>query len=66
MSEHFDFVNAIVLNDDELLVINGGTDAVNCGFGCGVGCGGNCGENCFGCTPPEKPVTPTPNKGNPT
>ena len=40
MSKSLELVNAIVLRDDELLVINGGQDVVTCGAGCGVGCGG--------------------------
>lgn len=61
MSKSFDSINVIVLNDDELLVINGGQNEVTCGAGCGVGCGGGCGDNCMGCpveTPdPEEPFT---------
>lgn len=49
MSKSFEFINAIVLKDDELLVVNGGQNEVNCGAGCGVGCGGGCGEDCMGC-----------------
>lgn len=49
MSKSFEFINAIVLKDDELLVVNGGQNEVNCGAGCGVGCGGGCGEGCMGC-----------------
>lgn len=49
MKRSFEFINAIVLKDDELLVINGGQNEVTCGAGCGVGCGGGCGEGCMGC-----------------
>lgn len=49
MSKSFELINAIVLNDDELLVINGGKDVITCGAGCGVGCGGGCGQGCMGC-----------------
>lgn len=49
MSKPFEFLNAIVLKDDELLVVNGGQNVVTCGAGCGVGCGGGCGEGCMGC-----------------
>lgn len=65
MSEPSEFINAIVLKDDELLVINGGKNAVTCGDGCGVGCGGDCGLGCQGCKPVEPPVTPPSNPGNP-
>lgn len=49
MSKSFEFINAIVLKDDELLVVNGGQNEVTCGSGCGVGCGGGCGAGCMGC-----------------
>lgn len=62
MSEPFEFLNAIVLKDDELLMIYGGKETVNCGFGCGVGCGGQCGESCLGCKPPTPPDPPEPPK----
>lgn len=64
MSEFLEFVNAIVLKDDELLVINGGQTPVTCGDGCGVGCGGYCGAGCSGCKPSDSPITPPP-PGNP-
>ncbi len=49
MNKSVDFIDAIALNDDELLVINGGQNEVTCGAGCGVGCGGGCGQGCSGC-----------------
>lgn len=49
MGKSFELINAIVLKDDELLVINGGHTEVTCGAGCGVGCGGGCGSGCMGC-----------------
>ena len=58
MDKTFEFTSAIVLNDDELLVINGGQNVVTCGAGGGVGCGGGCGEGCMGCQKSEEPVTP--------
>lgn len=66
MSKSLELVNAIVLRDDELLVINGGQDVVTCGAGCGVGCGGGCGQGCMGCQPvdpttPGNPLTPPTN-----
>lgn len=61
MSKSFEFINAIVLKDDELLVVNGGQNEVTCGSGCGVGCGGGCGASCMGCqvVEPEKPEQPS-------
>ncbi|MBD5189626.1 MAG: hypothetical protein HDS95_05040 [Bacteroidales bacterium] len=43
-------LESMVLNDDELLCVNGGASRVNCGSGCGVGCGSGCGSGCNGCT----------------
>lgn len=54
MKDSFDFINSIVLSDDELLVINGGQSPINCGAGCGVGCGGGCGSGCMGCNDDNK------------
>lgn len=51
----FKSIASIVLNDDELLVINGGAEGVTCGAGCGVGCGAGCGEGCAGCKDKPKP-----------
>lgn len=48
MSKSLELVNAIVLRDDELLVINGGQDVVTCGAGCGVGCGGGVWPGMYG------------------
>lgn len=64
MKDCDDFINAIVLRDDELLVIHGGQNEVTCGAGCGVGCGGGCGQGCTGCPPPT--VEPPVNPGGPT
>ena len=64
MNESFEFINAIVLKDDELLVINGGKVVVNCGYGCGVGCGGECGAGCSGCDT-EQPTPPPPDPPTP-
>lgn len=50
MNKSFEFLNAVVLNDNELLVINGGQNEITCGSGCGVGCGAGCGAGCMGCT----------------
>lgn len=59
MNNSFEFLNALVLSDDELLVINGGKNEITCGAGCGVGCGGGCGQGCTGCqVTPEVPTTP--------
>lgn len=55
MANSFEFINAIVLNDDELLVVNGGADVVPCGAGCGLGCGNYCGTGCSGCVEPTEP-----------
>lgn len=55
ITDSFEFINAIVLKDDELLVVNGGADVSYCGVGCGLGCGGGCGKDCYGCIEPEEP-----------
>lgn len=46
MENSFDFINAIVLKDDELIVVNGGKVVISCGGGCGTNCGTNCGAGC--------------------
>lgn len=51
-----DAIESMVLKDDELLVVNGGKSAVNCGKGCGVGCGDGCGAGCTGCNDQFTPV----------
>lgn len=49
-------LEAIVLQDDDLLMIKGGqSESITCGVACGKGCGGNCGEGCSGCTV-QKPI----------
>lgn len=54
MNESLDLITSIVLNDDELLVINGGKNELTCGAGCGLGCGGGCGAGCSGCQKEEE------------
>lgn len=56
---NFAALETMVLKDEELLCINGGTSAVNCGAGCGVGCGGGCGEGCMGCNKKSTTTTQT-------
>lgn len=49
-------LEAIVLQDDDLLMIKGGqSESITCGVACGKGCGGNCGEGCSGCSE-QKPI----------
>lgn len=55
MDKSFEFLNAVVLSDDELLVINGGQNEITCGSGCGVGCG----AGCTGCSKGDKEVIKT-------
>lgn len=59
MNKSFEFLNAVVLSDDELLVINGGQNEITCGSGCGVGCGAGCGAGCTGCSNGDKEVIKT-------
>ena len=38
-------LEAIVLQEDDLLMIRGGqNEGVSCGIGCGQGCGDSCGQ----------------------
>ena len=54
-------LEAIVLQEDDLLMIKGGqSESITCGVACGKGWGGNCGQGCSGCTvqkPIQKPST---------
>lgn len=50
-------LEAIVLEDDDLLMIRGGqNEGVSCGVGCGQGCGDSCGQGCTGGCSIQKPV----------
>ncbi len=55
MGTNFDAFESMILQDDELLVLNGGKSntpvdkPITCGVACGLGCGGNCGQGCMGC-----------------
>lgn len=55
-------LEAIVLQEDDLLMIRGGqSDAITCGKGCGQSCGNNCGNGCNGnCTSTKEIDTGSP------
>lgn len=45
----FAYLESMVLEDTELLVVSGGKSGLICGDGCGLGCGNACGLGCYGC-----------------
>ena len=62
-------LDAVVLQDSEMLEVMGGTSdnlvcGNNCGMNCGTNCGTNCGVNCSGDGGKTPPPTVTPGNGN--
>lgn len=44
---NLNLLDSIVLKEDEMLEIHGGTgDTIKCGSNCGYNCGTNCGDHC--------------------